>query len=193
MDQDDTTRAIDESVAVAAKYWWLLLVSGIVGVVFGLVMLFNIAGGLRILTWLVGFYLLFTGLVELLGATSLKPRWLAIAAGILAMIGGVVTLAYPKVTIGILAVLVGFSFIVWGVAKAVAAFTSRGEGRAWSGIGGILITVVGAVLLLYPKTTVVVVSVFIGINALVFGVSAVLQSFALRRAGGDAELEGRTT
>lgn len=176
---------IDRSAKLASRYWWVLLAAGIVGVIFGLIMLFNVAGGLRLLAFLAGFYLLFTGAIELVNSASSKPRWLAIVAGLLAIVGGIIAIAYPGLTLAALAVIVGASFVAWGVVKALAALSARADGWGWSAAGGALLAVVGIVTIAYPKATIFVISVLIGINALIFGISAIAQSFALRHADSD--------
>ena len=178
----ETVRAIDREVAWAARNWWLVLIAGIAAVIFGAVMLFHIWEGLRILAYLVGFYLLLAGVGDLIGSSHFQPRWQAVASGVLAIIGGVVVLVYPGLTLGVLTLITGIAFFAWGVVKAIAALVTRTDGRGWSFAGGALMAVVGIVVMAWPKETLAIVSILIGVNALVFGVSAILQSFALRGA-----------
>lgn len=179
----ETVRAIDRQVAWAAKNWWLPLLAGIAGVVFGAIMLFNIWEGLRILAYFVGFYLLLAGIGDLVGSSHYEPRWLAWVSGVLAIVGGIVALVYPGLTLGALALITGVAFFAWGAVKALAALMARGDGWAWSLAGGLLMAVVGVVVMAWPKETLAVVSILIGVNALIFGFSAIFQSFALRNAG----------
>ena len=179
-----TVRAIDRQVAWAARNWWLVLLVGIAGVIFGAIMLFHIWVGLRILAYLVGFYLLLAGIGDLAGSSHYEPRWLAWVSGILAIGGGVVALVYPGLTLGVLALIIGIAFFAWGAVKALAALMARGDGWGWSLAGGLLMAVVGVVVMAWPKETLVVISILIGVNALIFGFSAIFQSFALRSAGG---------
>lgn len=178
-----TVRAIDQQVAWAARYWWLVLLAGIAGVIFGAIMLFNIWEGLRLLAYFVGVYLILAGVGDLAGSSHYQPRWLAVVSGLFAIAGGLVALFYPGLTLGALALITGIAFFGWGVVKALAALVARGDGWGWSLAGGALMAVVGVVVMAWPKETLAIVSILIGINALVFGFSAIFQAFALRNAG----------
>jgi len=147
----ETVRAIDRQVAWAAKNWWLLLLAGIAGVIFGAIMLFNIWEGLRILAYFVGFYLVLAGIGDLVGSSHYEPRWLAWVSGILAIIGGIVALVYPGLTLGALALITGIAFFAWGAVKAIAALMARGDGWGWSLAGGLLMALVGVVVMAWPS------------------------------------------
>lgn len=178
----ETVRDIDRQVAWAQSHWWVVLLAGIGGVIFGAIMLFNFWEGLRLLAYFVGFYLLIGGLGDLAGSSHFQPRWLAVVSGLLAIIGGLVALFYPGLTLGALALIMGIAFFAWGTVKALAALTARGDGWGWSFAGGVLMAITGVVMMAWPKETLAVISILIGINALIFGFSAIFQSFALRHA-----------
>jgi uncharacterized membrane protein HdeD (DUF308 family) len=183
----ETVKAIDTQVAWASRHWWVVLLAGIAGVIFGAIMLFDFWGGLRILAFFVGFYLLLAGVSDLVGSSHYEPRWPAIVSGILAIIGGIVALVYPGLTLGALAIIMGIAFLAWGIVKAIAALMARADGWGWSLVGGVALAIVGAVAMAWPGKTLAIVSILIGINALIFGFSAIFQSFALRKAAGTWE------
>jgi uncharacterized membrane protein HdeD (DUF308 family) len=190
----ETVRAIDEQVAWAARHWWVVLLAGIAGVIFGAIMLFDFWEGLRILAYFVGFYLLLAGIGDLVGSSHYEPRWLGVVSGVLALVGGIVALVYPGLTLGALALIMGIAFLAWGFVKALTALVARGDGWGWSLVGGVLMAVVGVAAMAWPDKTLAVISILIGINALIFGFSAVFQSFALRSAARkweDAKREAR--
>jgi len=183
----ETVRAIDAQVAWVQRHWWVLLLAGIGGVIFGALMLFDLWEGLRLLAYIVGFYLVIAGLSDLAGHSHYQPRWLAIASGIVAIIAGLVALFYPGLTLGALALIMGIAFFAWGTVKALAALVARGDGWGWSFAGGALMAITGVVMMAWPKETLAVISILIGINALIFGFSAIFQSFALRHAASQWE------
>lgn len=178
----ETVEAIDRQVAWAASHWWVVLLAGIVGVIFGAIMLFNFWEGLRLLAYFVGFYLIVAGVSDLIGSSNYEPRWLAVVSGILAIVGGLVALLYPGLTLGALALIMGIAFLVWGVVKALTALMARADGWGWSLAGGVALAIVGLVAMTWPGKTLALISILIGINALIFGISAIFQSFALRNA-----------
>jgi uncharacterized membrane protein HdeD (DUF308 family) len=183
----ETVRAIDQQVSWAASHWWVVLLAGIAGVIFGAIMVFDFWEGLRILAYFVGFYLLFTGLSDLISSSHYEPRWLAVVSGILAIIGGIIVLVYPGLTLGALTLIMGIAFLVWGAVKAITALMARADGWGWSITGGVLMAIVGVVAMAWPGETLAVISILIGINALIFGFSAIFQSLALRHAARDWE------
>ncbi len=103
--------------------------------------------------------------------------------GIVAIAGGIAALAWPGATLRVLAWVLGVSFIVWGVARLLLALRFRGEGWVWQLVAGAAIAVVGAIALVYPGLTVFALAVMLGVNALIWGVFAIFEAFALRRMG----------
>jgi uncharacterized membrane protein HdeD (DUF308 family) len=105
---------------------------GIVSIVIGVLCLRNLLQTVAVLVLLVGLFWLIAGIVEIVVALSSGPpsRWtartaLALGTGIVAVLAGVVVLAYPQVTVGTLVVLLGASLLVYGVVSVVAALRLR--------------------------------------------------------------------
>jgi len=178
---NDIARADASARELAGRVWYAYLIAGLISIVFGIIVLSNIFAGLAALVWLTGFYLLYAGIIDLTSASVIHPRWLSALTGILAIAGGVAALAWPGATLRVLAWLLGVSFIVWGVARLLLAQRFRGEGWVWQLVAGAAIAVVGAVALVYPGLTVFALAVMLGINALIWGVFAIFEAFALRR------------
>jgi len=188
---NDIARADASARELAGRVWYAYLIAGLISIVFGIIVLSNIFAGLAALVWLTGFYLLYAGIIDLTSASVIHPRWLSGLVGILAIAGGGVALAWPGATLRVLAWLLGVSFIAWGVARLLLALRFRGEGWVWQLVAGAAIALVGAVALVYPGLTVFALAVMLGVNALIWGVFAVFEAFALRRMSrGDRESDG---
>ena len=166
---------------LAGRVWYGYLIAGLISIVFGIIVLSNIFAGLTALVWLAGFYLLYAGIIDLTSASLIHPRWLSALMGIVAIAGGIAALVWRGATLRVLAWVLGVSFIVWGVARLLLALRSRGEGWVWQLVAGAAIAVVGAIALVYPGLTVFALAVMLGINALIWGVFAIFEAFALRR------------
>jgi uncharacterized membrane protein HdeD (DUF308 family) len=177
---------VNETVVVvdgrraAGGAWGLVLAVGIVAVVFGIIVLANIWGSVHLVAVFAGLFLLFAGILQFfIGGGSRGGR---IFAGVIAIIAGVALIAWPEASIKTVAVIVGLAFLISGVSVAVAAIASRGEGYG-AVIGfGIFLAIVGLVFIIWPGPTVTLLMVLVGLAALLFGVSAIVQAFSLRRA-----------
>jgi uncharacterized membrane protein HdeD (DUF308 family) len=122
-----------ESVAARVLYGLL----GIVSVVIGVLCLRNLLQTVAVLVLLVGLSWLIAGIIELVVALSSGPpsRWTArtaldLGTGVVALLAGAVVLAYPKVSLGTLVVLLGASLLVYGAVSIMNAFRLRSEARA---------------------------------------------------------------
>lgn len=96
----------------ARRNWYWFLIAGIIAVVFGALVLANLWNGIEALAFLVGFALLYIGVVDWLTSGHAQPRWMGILPGLLALGGGVIALVYPGSALFALAIISGASFVV---------------------------------------------------------------------------------
>lgn len=120
-------------------------------------------------------------------ASAARQVWYwPVLRGVLAVVLGIVALAWPAITAVAFVWVVGIFAIVDGVVEIVEGIRRRGTG----GGTGILVTMgvisvaVGVVLLAWPGKTAVVLTWIIGFWAVVYGLVQALASLALRRATG---------
>ncbi len=164
----------------AGKAWGLVLAVGIVAVVFGILVLANIWGSVHLVAGFAGLNLLFAGILQFfVGGGGKTGR---VIAGIIAIIAGVALIAWPEASVKTVAVIVGLAFLISGISVAVAAIASRGEGYGVVVGFGIVLAIVGLVFIIWPGPTVTLLMILFGLAALLFGISAIVQAFALRRA-----------
>lgn len=78
-------------------------------------------------------------------------KWL-LAEGVLGVIAGILALAYPDVTVLVLAVLLGFGLLIQGVLELMAGIAIRSgtPGRGWLIAFGIISLVAGIICLVHP-------------------------------------------
>jgi len=119
------------SASVVARVLYGLL--GAISIVIGVLCLRHLLQTVAILVVLIGLSWLLAGIFELIVAVSSGPpsQWnartaLDLATGVIALVAGVVVLAYPKLTLGTLVILLGISLLVSGVVSVVNAFRWRG-------------------------------------------------------------------
>ncbi|QUQ72053.1 HdeD family acid-resistance protein [Kutzneria sp. CA-103260] len=107
--------------------------------------------------------------------------WLVALRGALAVIFGIVTLAWPGMTLLALIFLWGFYALVDGVSSIALGAAVRGH--RWSNVLiGVVGVLAGLVAIMLPGETAVVLLVIIAIWAIVAGVVQVIAGVALRRA-----------
>jgi uncharacterized membrane protein HdeD (DUF308 family) len=118
-----------DSVALRILYGLL----GVVSIVIGVLCLRNLLQTVTVIVLLVGLSWLISGIIELivtLSSSGPPSQWtghtaVELGAGIIAVLAGLVVLAYPKVSLGTLVVLLGISLLVYGVVSIFAAFRLR--------------------------------------------------------------------
>ena len=110
----------------------------------------------------------------------LSQKWWAVALrGLLAIVFGIVALAYPGATLVTLAVIFGAYAAVDGVFSIIAAFGSRGRDAVWYVLDGILGIAVGVATFFFPGITTQALVYLIGVWAILTGIFEVIAGFEL--------------
>jgi uncharacterized membrane protein HdeD (DUF308 family) len=169
------------SATQPAASWGLLLGAGIVAIVFGILVLSNIWGSIGLVAILAGLFLLFAGVVQLATVGRSPSKGARVISGVLALIAGVALIIWPNASVKTIAVIVGISFLVWGLAMGTAAIIEHHEGWGATVGFGLLLALLGIVVMAWPGPTIAILMFLVGLTALIWGISAVVQSFALRR------------
>ena len=105
--------------------------------------------------------------------------WIMIAAGAISILAGVLAIAYPDITLLVLAIFTGVNLIVLSAVSLVDAFHSDPDGgsRAMSAILGVLGLIAGLVVLRRPGETLLVLVLAIGIWLVVSGTVHFFRAF----------------
>jgi len=104
---------------------WLLVFSGIIGVVLGVIIMKNPELTIKVIVLVTAIFWLVSGMVDVFRAIAnpyLPDRGLRIVFGALTVLFGVIILAWPEVTVGVFAVLMGIYTVFFGLIEIVAAF-----------------------------------------------------------------------
>src|SRR5688572_7968065 len=113
-----------------AKNWWLLLLRGIAGIIFGV--LAFIWPGITLLTLVIfyGAYALIDGVFAIMAAVrggEAQSRWWLILIGILGIAAGLLAFLWPGITALVLALLIGAWSLIHGNFEIVGAIRIRKE------------------------------------------------------------------
>jgi uncharacterized membrane protein HdeD (DUF308 family) len=190
----DDIDQIDEMAEYAARNWGWYLFSGVVSVLFGAFMLTLNVATVWTVVILLSIWFMLTGISQIVGAMAARSwKWLYIVAGALAIIAAIVALAWPKMTLFVLAVFIGWGLLLWGVVDIVDSLMHTRAHYWWLYlIRGIVSAILGVAALAYPAATIVVLVAVIGIEAVVFGIFEIIAAFGMRHADKKWKAEKQT-
>jgi uncharacterized membrane protein HdeD (DUF308 family) len=178
------------------KASWIYLAAGILSVLFGAFVLTLVLDwvGLYTVALFVGIFLIAWGVFHILGALIDQPvHWVwHVIGGALAVGAGALAIAWPDVTLFILAVIIGWSLIVWGVLDLLSAFATYGMRHWWLYlIRGIVSMALGIVALGREDVTLYFVVTLLGAFVILWGLGDILIAFMLHGAKARWEREQR--
>ncbi len=167
----------------AAKAWWLFLVTGVLWVILAFVVLSWDPGTTAVIGYLTGFMLIAAGVNELvtIGFTR-EWRWLHGVLGVLCLVAGILALMAPLQTFGILALLIGWYLLFKGLVGVIFSIVERDELHLWGLLlgAGIIEMAIGLWAIGYPGRSAWLLVLWVGIGALVRGITEVVLAFKLR-------------
>jgi uncharacterized membrane protein HdeD (DUF308 family) len=153
--------------------------------ILGLVLVFNIRAGIDTLRWLVVFALIFAA-VEAFATASLRTKpWVGWLVGIAYLVGALLSIAWPGLTLLALVIIVGVSLLVGGIVQAIMAWRAKKatRGWGWSFAFGLLSAVAGLVFLFgSPILSLVVLAILLAIYVIMTGATLIALALAVRKA-----------
>ena len=168
------------------RYWWVPVIRGIAGIVFGVIAFAYPGLALATLVLLFGAWVLIDGVFRIVGATAGRasdPDWgFHLIIGILGIVVGVLTFRAPGITTLALIIYIAAWALMIGAAEIALAIKLRREIKGeWFLILMGLASIIFAVLLLWnPGPGAVALLWLIASYAIVFGVLAIFFGFRLR-------------
>ena len=167
-------------------YWWVLVVRGICGIVFGVIAFAYPGLALATLVLLFGAWVLIDGVFRIVGATAGRasdPDWgFHLIVGILGILVGVLTFRSPGITALALVIYIAAWALMVGAVEIALAIKLRREMKGeWFLILMGLASIIFAVLLLWnPGPGALALLWLIASYAIVFGLLAIILGFRLR-------------
>jgi len=182
----DTARA---GVRDLSTLWWWFLSLGVLWTLFGTYVLSYRVGSLAAVAALAGVAFLFGGITQLVVATRVQSwRWLLVVAGILGLAAGILTLAWPAITLYVLAVLVAWYLIIFGVIHLVAALAGPKLGYWWTWLLlGVAELGLGVWAVRSWQRSLFTLVTLVGVWAIFYGVAEIFAAFSIRDGGRRAE------
>jgi uncharacterized membrane protein HdeD (DUF308 family) len=167
----------------AGKWWWLLLVTGILWILIGLFALSADFDSALLIGYLVAFWLLFAGVVEFAEfGVAVGWRWLHVTLGIMFVIGGIAALTAPFQTFTVLASLMGFFLVLKGTVDFVMGIATRHYFDLWwlTMTAGIIEILLGVWAMGYPGRSAALLILWVGIGAIIRGIADIVAAFQTR-------------
>ena len=176
--------------SVLAASWQATLVLGVLSLILGIIVSFHPTGSLNVLAVLLGIQMILFGifhLVRIFGRDEQHRIWLGIS-GLLSVVIGVVLIRHLHVTVALIGLIIGLSWIVQGLAAVIGGL-GRGlrEGNGWWIAFGVVSLIAGIVVVAAPVTSLKVMAVLLGIWFIILGLFEIVAGFLLRQAGRAAQ------
>jgi uncharacterized membrane protein HdeD (DUF308 family) len=169
-----------------ARNWWSLVLRGLAAILLGIVTFAWPGITLTALVFVFGAYALLDGVLSIAGAVraaEAHERWGSLLIeGIAGVLAAAITVLWPPITALALIYVVAAWAIVTGIAEIFTAVRLRKyiAGEWLLVLGGVASLLFGILVALVPLAGALVIALWIGAYALVFGVLLVVLGFRLR-------------
>lgn len=170
----------------ATRWWWLPLLTGVLWLAFSLVVFRFDARSVSAVGTLVGIVFIVAGVEDLLELGMVRGawRWITGIVGFALIFGGILALMYPDRTFLVLAAIVGWLLLIRGVFDIVLALSNRQVELWWLRLAvGIVQVVLAMVVSGNIVEGAIFVLLFVGATALTRGILQIVLAFQLRSAG----------
>jgi uncharacterized membrane protein HdeD (DUF308 family) len=146
-------------------------------------------GSMAAVAAFVGTAFLFGGTTQLVVASRVPTvRWLSIVAGILGIAAGILTFAWPEITLYVVSILVAWYLIAFGTIHIVTALAGAKVSWWWTGLLlGISELVLGVWAARSWEHSLVTLLTLVGVWAICRGVSEIFAASTLRQVGKQAD------
>ena len=178
---DDTE--LIETARHVTRLWWVFLVTGIAWVLIAFMVLAFKPTTPAMIGYLTGFVLIAAGVNEFITIGLVDGwKWLHAVLGVLFVAAGIMSLTTPFQTFGILALLIGWYLLFKGTFDIIISIVERDVLPLWglALASGIIEVALAMWALGYPGRSAWLLVLWIGITALMHGVTEIVMAFKLR-------------
>ncbi|HKY14487.1 MAG TPA: DUF308 domain-containing protein [Microthrixaceae bacterium] len=178
-----TDADIREAERDTSPAWWLFLLTGIAWIVISFLVLGFDPTSAATIGYMLGFVLIAAGINEFMVTAMLEGwRWLHALLGILFLVAGIAALLSPFQTFGILALLIGWYLLFKGIFDVIFSIAARHELDLWGLLlaAGIAQIAIGLWALGYPGRSSWLLVLWVGIGAVMRGITEIVTAFQLR-------------
>jgi uncharacterized membrane protein HdeD (DUF308 family) len=114
---------------------------------------------------------------------TIKHWYLPLILGILFIIVGILAIITPEATYLSLALLFSLTFLFVGILEIVFSISHRKQldGWGWSLASGILSSIIGVLLIIYPQVSIITLPLFVGFVVLFHSIMSIAWSIDLKK------------
>lgn len=172
----------------AARVWWLFLITGTAWLLFSIIVFRFDYTTVSAISIVFGILMLGFALMELVSLLT-TAGWRRLLHAVLALaflVIGIVSFIHPGNTFKALAAVMSFYFIIKGTFDLIIAFATRPENDLWwlGLISGVIMIVLGFWAAGDFGHKVILLVVWVGLAALMRGISEIIFAFTLRHMRG---------
>ncbi|MFE9445423.1 HdeD family acid-resistance protein [Streptomyces sp. NPDC006602] len=165
--------------------WKVMVAGGVVAAAIGLVTLVWPGATLAVVGVLFGVYLLAYGVTQLVGAFGPHApggsRALLVLSGSLSVLLGLMAFRSVAQSLLLLAVWIGFGWLLSGISMTVTAVSGPARPTSvWSGLLGVLTTLAGLTVVIWPFSSVATLAIVAGIWLVVIGATEIVHGIQIR-------------
>jgi uncharacterized membrane protein HdeD (DUF308 family) len=181
---DDEVAVGDVVSTQLEKMWGWYLAGGIISMIFGFFVISYRHASVYAIIYLASGFFIAVGLFEIVaGIRAARQRWPLLVFGVIWVGAGIVGFVWPHITIFIVAVLVGWGFLVLGIFDIVNSIRYHYLPYWWAYlIRGIIAVAIGFLCIRHPGAPLTALVVLIGIGAILFGAVELIGAFSARHA-----------
>ena len=171
---------------LARRYWWQLIIRGIIAIIFGILAFAWPGITLAILIIFFGAWVLVDGIFSVAAAVEERQTygrwWVLLLWGIVGIVIGILTFILPGATALVLFTLIAIWAIVTGIIEISAAiWLSRAIKGEWLlALAGVISIIFGAIMFIEPRAFALAVVYLIAAYAIIFGILLLLRSIVVR-------------
>ncbi len=189
MESGEYSAPPEPALAMAAS-WQATLVLGVLTLILGIIVSFHPNGSLNLVAVLIGILMILSGifhLVRVFDRDESHRIWLGIA-GLLFIVIGVILIRHLHLTVALIGLFVGISWIVQGVTALIGGIAGGArEGRGWWIAFGVVSLIAGIVVTATPTSSLTVLAALLGVWFVIMGLFEIIGAFILRRMVRTAE------
>jgi uncharacterized membrane protein HdeD (DUF308 family) len=169
-----------------AQNWWAFAIRGVLGVVFGLIAIFQPGATMLSLVLVFSAYAFVDGIFAIVGsvrAARQHQRWgLLVLEGIVNIIAAAIAFLWPAITVVSFVFVVGiWAVLLGGWMLGAAPRLNVDHGRLWLVLGGLASVIYGALLVFAPFIGALVLTWWLGAYAMVFGFALIAAAIELKK------------
>jgi uncharacterized membrane protein HdeD (DUF308 family) len=181
---DDDIAVGDVVSTQLEKMWGWYLAGGIISMIFGFFVISYRHASVYAIIYLASGFFIAAGLFEIVGGLrAARQRWPLLVFGVIWVGAGIVGFVWPHITIFIVAVLIGWGFLVLGIFDIINSIRYHYLPYWWAAlIRGLIAVALGFLCIRHPGAPLTALVVLIGILAIVFGAVEVIGAFSARHA-----------